>query len=187
MSPGLAFVGDFHWFEVVGWSSLGWWDIVDRPTLVILGLEVSVFCCVKRSIRATCLYLFQVSFLLNFPTPLLASTQILVLAYACFFVSCWLKFWIACVSFFFGKNIVNRLNILRHAISGVEMNGARTSKPRNLENTFPRCLGRMVNLLDLNTSLEGNRFLTEKPHHDGDFLCWSFSSYFILLNFKSYC
>lgn len=57
-------------------------------------------------------------------------------------------------------------------ISGVDMNGVQNGKNRNLEKPFPGCLGRMVNLFDLSTGVAGNRLLTDKPHHNGDFLCF---------------
>lgn len=42
------------------------------------------------------------------------------------------------------------------------------AKARNVEQPFPGCLGRMVNLFDLSTSVAGgNRLLTDKPHRDG--------------------
>lgn len=41
------------------------------------------------------------------------------------------------------------------------------NRNRNLEHPIPGCLGRMVNLFDLNTSLGANRLLTEKPHYEG--------------------
>ncbi|PSS14074.1 Cell wall protein [Actinidia chinensis var. chinensis] len=47
------------------------------------------------------------------------------------------------------------------------MKGTRNNKTGNLEKPFPGCLGRMVNLFDLSTSVAGNRLLTDKPHHDG--------------------
>ncbi|GFZ13446.1 methyl-coenzyme M reductase II subunit gamma, putative [Actinidia rufa] len=47
------------------------------------------------------------------------------------------------------------------------MNGTQNSKTGNLEKPFPGCLGRMVNLFDLSTSVAGNRLLTDKPHRDG--------------------
>ncbi|XP_048336757.1 uncharacterized protein LOC107426464 isoform X1 [Ziziphus jujuba] len=51
--------------------------------------------------------------------------------------------------------------------SGVKMNGIQRRKCQNVEEPFPGCLGRMVNLFDLNTGITGNRLLTDKPHHDG--------------------
>ena len=79
---------------------------------------------------------------------------------------------------------MNGINILKHAISGAEMKGTRNNKTGNLEKPFPGCLGRMVNLFDLSTSVAGNRLLTDKPHHDGDFHCLlsSSSNYFVLPN-----
>ncbi|CAI9297381.1 unnamed protein product [Lactuca saligna] len=41
------------------------------------------------------------------------------------------------------------------------------NRNRNQEHPIPGCLGRMVNLFDLNTSLGANRLLTEKPHYEG--------------------
>lgn len=50
------------------------------------------------------------------------------------------------------------------------MNGIHSVKNRNLENAFPGCLGRTVNLFDLSAGMAGNRLLTDKPHRDGEFL-----------------
>lgn len=47
------------------------------------------------------------------------------------------------------------------------MNRIQNGKNRNPEKPIPGCLGRMVNLFDLNTVVGGNRLLTDKPHHDG--------------------
>ncbi|XP_052187498.1 uncharacterized protein LOC127798169 [Diospyros lotus] len=47
------------------------------------------------------------------------------------------------------------------------MNGAQYNRTCDLEKPFLGCLGRMVNLFDLNTGVAGNRLLTEKPHRDG--------------------
>ncbi|VFQ86288.1 unnamed protein product [Cuscuta campestris] len=47
------------------------------------------------------------------------------------------------------------------------MNVVQNSKNRNLDKPFPGCLGRMVNLFDLNSGVSGNKLLTEKPHRDG--------------------
>lgn len=47
------------------------------------------------------------------------------------------------------------------------MNGIQNRKGQNIEK-FPGCLGRMVNLFDLNTGVPGNRLLTDKPHQNGD-------------------
>ncbi|XVE78031.1 hypothetical protein DITRI_Ditri13aG0111600 [Diplodiscus trichospermus] len=49
------------------------------------------------------------------------------------------------------------------------MNGIQKKKGQNIEK-FPGCLGRMVNLFDLNTGVPGNRLLTDKPHRDGSLL-----------------
>ncbi|XWS76155.1 hypothetical protein CRYUN_Cryun01aG0152100 [Craigia yunnanensis] len=46
------------------------------------------------------------------------------------------------------------------------MNGIQNRKGQNIEK-FPGCLGRMVNLFDLNTGVPGNRLLTDKLHRDG--------------------
>ena len=79
---------------------------------------------------------------------------------------------------------MNGINILKHVISGVEMKGTQNSKTGNLEKPFPGCLGRMVNVFDLSTSVAGNRLLTDKPHRNGDFHCLlsSSSNYFVLPN-----
>ncbi|TYJ28005.1 hypothetical protein E1A91_A07G228500v1 [Gossypium mustelinum] len=49
------------------------------------------------------------------------------------------------------------------------MNGIQHKKGQNIEK-FPGCLGRMVNLFDLNSGVPGNRLLTDKPHRDGSSL-----------------
>lgn len=53
------------------------------------------------------------------------------------------------------------------------MNGMQISKAHNTDKPFPGCLGRMVNLFDLSTGVSGNKLLTEKPHHDGNFLLYN--------------
>ncbi|KVI12317.1 protein of unknown function DUF4378 [Cynara cardunculus var. scolymus] len=50
---------------------------------------------------------------------------------------------------------------------GDKMNRNQNERNRNLEKPIPGCLGRMVNLFDLNTSIGGNRLLTDKPHYEG--------------------
>lgn len=57
-------------------------------------------------------------------------------------------------------------------VSGDEMNGFQNGKNSNLDKPFPGCLGRMVNLFDLNSGVAGNRMLTDKPHGDNKFLCY---------------
>ncbi|KAH6771290.1 hypothetical protein C2S52_016093 [Perilla frutescens var. hirtella] len=48
------------------------------------------------------------------------------------------------------------------------MNGtSHDGKSRNFENSHPGCLGRMVNLFELNIGVSPNRLLTDKPHRDG--------------------
>ncbi|XP_031122250.1 uncharacterized protein LOC116025234 [Ipomoea triloba] len=47
------------------------------------------------------------------------------------------------------------------------MNGIQKGKTRNLKEPFPGCLGRMVNLFDLNIGVPGNKLLTENPYQDG--------------------
>ncbi|XP_024980982.1 uncharacterized protein LOC112517844 [Cynara cardunculus var. scolymus] len=47
------------------------------------------------------------------------------------------------------------------------MSKIQNGKNRNPEKPIPGCLGRMVNLFDMNTVVGGNRLLTDKPHHDG--------------------
>ncbi|XP_022758581.1 uncharacterized protein LOC111305370 isoform X2 [Durio zibethinus] len=46
------------------------------------------------------------------------------------------------------------------------MNRIQQKKGQTIEK-FPGCLGRMVNLFDLNTGIHGNRLLTDKPLRDG--------------------
>ncbi|CAN4093274.1 unnamed protein product [Withania somnifera] len=47
------------------------------------------------------------------------------------------------------------------------MNGFQNGKSRSHDKLSPGCLGRMVNLFDLNSGVAGNRLLTDKPHRDG--------------------
>ncbi|KAK1561059.1 hypothetical protein Q3G72_033961 [Acer saccharum] len=51
---------------------------------------------------------------------------------------------------------------------GVKMNGIQSRKAQNInvDKQFPGCLGRMVNLFDMSTSVSGNRLLSDKPHYD---------------------
>lgn len=49
------------------------------------------------------------------------------------------------------------------------MNGMQYRKGQKIEKPLPGCLGRMVNLFDLSNGVAGNRLLTDKPHHDGDY------------------
>ncbi|XP_050205199.1 uncharacterized protein LOC126655200 [Mercurialis annua] len=46
------------------------------------------------------------------------------------------------------------------------MNGIQDKKAQSIEKQFPGCLGRMVNLFDLTSGVNGNRLLTDKPHRD---------------------
>ncbi|XP_041990956.1 uncharacterized protein LOC121742012 [Salvia splendens] len=48
-------------------------------------------------------------------------------------------------------------------MNGISSNG----KARNFEKTHPGCLGRMVNLFELNIGVSADRLLTDKPHGDG--------------------
>ncbi|KAE8685330.1 hypothetical protein F3Y22_tig00111099pilonHSYRG00209 [Hibiscus syriacus] len=57
------------------------------------------------------------------------------------------------------------MNGIQHR-KGVEMNGIQQRNGQDIEN-FPGCLGRMVNLFDLNSVVPGNRLLADKPHRDG--------------------
>ncbi|KAK4408190.1 hypothetical protein Sango_0400000 [Sesamum angolense] len=53
-------------------------------------------------------------------------------------------------------------------IFGIEMNGtSRNGKNCNFDKTHPGCLGRMVNLFELNIGVSANKLLTDKPHSDG--------------------
>ncbi|CAH2077648.1 unnamed protein product [Thlaspi arvense] len=47
------------------------------------------------------------------------------------------------------------------------MNDLRGRKVQKIESPVPGCLGRMVNLFDLGTAVNGNKLLTDKPHRDG--------------------
>ncbi|KAM4077571.1 hypothetical protein ACJW30_12G148200 [Castanea mollissima] len=50
------------------------------------------------------------------------------------------------------------------------MNGIQSRKPYTTEKPVPGCLGRMVNLFDLNSGVAGNKMLTDRPHRDGSSL-----------------
>lgn len=54
------------------------------------------------------------------------------------------------------------------------MNLIPGTKAQNIEK-FPGCLGRMVNMFDLNTGVPGNRLLNDKPHYHGSSLSRSHS------------
>lgn len=47
------------------------------------------------------------------------------------------------------------------------MNGFQNGRSHTHDKPSPGCLGRMVNLFDLNSGVTGNRLLTDKPHRDG--------------------
>ncbi|KAL3828111.1 hypothetical protein ACJIZ3_016913 [Penstemon smallii] len=47
------------------------------------------------------------------------------------------------------------------------MNGMHQNNNHNFEKTNPGCLGRMVNLFELNLGVSSNMLLTDKPHQDG--------------------
>ncbi|KAK4731834.1 hypothetical protein R3W88_024822 [Solanum pinnatisectum] len=47
------------------------------------------------------------------------------------------------------------------------MNGLQNGRSCTYDKPSPGCLGRMVNLFDLNSGVAGNRLLTDKPHRDG--------------------
>lgn len=53
--------------------------------------------------------------------------------------------------------------------SDVEMTGIQNGRNNNLDKPFPGCLGRVVNLIDLNTDMPGNRMLADRPYRDGKF------------------
>lgn len=60
------------------------------------------------------------------------------------------------------------VNAIQRAMQGTGMNGVHQSGNNgDFEKTFPGCLGRMVNLFDLNVGMAGNRLLTAKPYRDG--------------------
>jgi len=48
------------------------------------------------------------------------------------------------------------------------MNELRGRKAQKIESPVPGCLGKMVNLFDLGTAVNGNKLLTDKPHLDGN-------------------
>ncbi|KAL1203220.1 hypothetical protein V5N11_015448 [Cardamine amara subsp. amara] len=54
--------------------------------------------------------------------------------------------------------------------AGTKMNELRGRKVQKIETPIPGCLGRMVNLFDLGTAVNGNKLLTDKPHRDGSSL-----------------
>uniref|UniRef100_A0A1J3K3H1 DUF4378 domain-containing protein n=1 Tax=Noccaea caerulescens TaxID=107243 RepID=A0A1J3K3H1_NOCCA len=53
---------------------------------------------------------------------------------------------------------------------GTKMDELRGRKAQKIESPVPGCLGRMVNLFDLGTAVNGNKLLTDKPHRDGSSL-----------------
>ncbi|CAL9227226.1 unnamed protein product [Arabidopsis halleri] len=50
------------------------------------------------------------------------------------------------------------------------MNEVRGRKAQKIESPVPGCLGKMVNLFDLGTAVNGNKLLTDKPHLHGSSL-----------------
>ncbi|KAK6164352.1 hypothetical protein DH2020_001216 [Rehmannia glutinosa] len=51
---------------------------------------------------------------------------------------------------------------------GIQMNGVNLNgKNRDFEKMYPGCLGRMVNLFELNIGVSTNRLLNDKPHQGG--------------------
>ncbi|KAK9055671.1 hypothetical protein SSX86_026756 [Deinandra increscens subsp. villosa] len=50
------------------------------------------------------------------------------------------------------------------------MSKNQNGRNKNMGRPIPGCLGRMVNLFDLNISVGGNRLLTDKPHYEGSTL-----------------
>lgn len=69
------------------------------------------------------------------------------------------------------------INAKECPISVIEMNGSSQNGSYNLEKTYPGCLGRMVNLFELNIGVSPNKLLTDKPHRDGGhlFFCLFYS------------
>lgn len=53
--------------------------------------------------------------------------------------------------------------------AGTKMDELRGRKAQKIESPVPGCLGRMVNLFDLGTAVNGNKLLTDKPHRDGNY------------------
>ncbi|KAK4338691.1 hypothetical protein RND71_043178 [Anisodus tanguticus] len=64
------------------------------------------------------------------------------------------------------------------------MNGFQNGK--NFDKPVPGCLGRMVNLFDLNSGVAGNKLLTDKPHGDNELHCYIFFSSVPSLIFESF-
>lgn len=48
------------------------------------------------------------------------------------------------------------------------MDNVQKYKSHKVDKQIPGCLGRMVNLFDLNAGVSANRLLTDKPHREGD-------------------
>lgn len=69
------------------------------------------------------------------------------------------------------------INAKECPISVIEMNGSSQNGSYNFEKTYPGCLGRMVNLFELNIGVSPNKLLTDKPHRDGGhlFFCLFYS------------
>ncbi|KAL0284195.1 UNVERIFIED_CONTAM: hypothetical protein Sangu_2838600 [Sesamum angustifolium] len=69
--------------------------------------------------------------------------------------------------------------VVECSLSGIEMNGiGQNDKNRNFKKTYPGCLGRMVNLFELNVGVSTNRLLADKPHQDGAHFFYSICSIF---------
>lgn len=47
------------------------------------------------------------------------------------------------------------------------MSGFRKRKVQDLQKPFPDCMGRMINMLDLNFGMAGAKLLADKAHGDG--------------------
>lgn len=71
-------------------------------------------------------------------------------------------------SVFFSDGLQPQLITDSCETAGTKMNELRGRKVQKIESPIPGCLGKMVNLFDLGTAVNGNKLLTDKPHRDGN-------------------
>lgn len=48
------------------------------------------------------------------------------------------------------------------------MKGIQKKKGQDLQKPFPGCMGRVVNVFDLNANIVGTKLLTERAYRDGN-------------------
>lgn len=68
------------------------------------------------------------------------------------------------------------------------MNEVRGRKAQKIDSPVPGCLGKMVNLFDLGTAVNGNKLLTDKPHlYGNDYFPLLLVCSLVMLSVYSYC